>query len=272
MNDVPAPAPPVKPGKVYIIGAGPGDPRLLTLRGAELIASCAVIIYTGSLVPREILSRARPGARVIDSASLTLDEIIDVMIGACDAGHDVARVHTGDPVIFGSTAEQMRRLDELRIAWEIIPGVSSFTAAAAVLGKELTLPELSQTVILTRAEGRTPMPEGEKLADLARHGATLALFLSITLLEEVAETLIPHYGADCPVAVVHKATCPDQQILLGTLQDIHGKVREARIKTQSMVLVGRVLTATHFANSRLYDPDFSHRFRKSKNRRGANRE
>lgn len=251
-------------GKVYIVGAGPGDPRLLTLRAAELIATCPLIVYTGSLVPREMFAGARPEARIVDSASLTLEEIVGAMKAACEAGQDVARVHTGDPVIFGSTAEQMRRLDELGIAWEIVPGVSSFTAAAAVLGKELTLPELSQTVILTRAEGRTPMPDGEKLADLGRHGATLALFLSITLLAEVTETLIPIYGADCPVAVVHKATCPDQKIVLGTLADIRGQVREAGIKTQSIVLIGRVLTAKHFANSRLYDPEFSHRFRKAR--------
>ena len=199
---------------------------------------------------------------------MTLEEIIAIIAGAQDAGEDVARVHTGDPVIFGSTAEQMRRLDELGIAWEIVPGVSSFTAAAAVLGKELTLPELSQTVILTRAEGRTPMPDGEKLADLARHGATMALFLSITLLEDVTQALIPSYGPDCPVAVVHKATCPDQKIVVGTLADIRTKVKTAGIKTQSMVLIGRVLTATHFANSRLYDPEFSHRFRKGKKKPG----
>jgi precorrin-4/cobalt-precorrin-4 C11-methyltransferase len=195
---------------------------------------------------------------------MTLDEILAVMVTARDAGQDVARVHTGDPVIFGSTAEQLRRLDQLGIAWQIIPGVSSFTAAAAALGKELTLPELTQTVILTRAEGRTPMPAGEKLADLARHGATLALFLSITLLDEVTAALIPAYGADCPVAVVHKASCPDQQIVRGTLADIRARVKAAGIRTQSMVLVGRVLTATDFAESRLYAADFSHRYRKAK--------
>jgi precorrin-4/cobalt-precorrin-4 C11-methyltransferase len=256
----------VNRGKVYIIGAGPGDPGLLTLRGAELIAACPVVLYTGSLVPRQVLARARPDADVRDSSGMTLDEIVAVMAAAAGAGRDVARVHTGDPVIFGSTAEQMRRLSQLGIEWEIIPGVSSFTAAAAVLGKELTLPELSQTVILTRAEGRTPMPPGEKLADLARHGATLALFLSITLLDEVVAALAPVYGVDCPAAVVHKATCPDQEIVTGTLADIRAKVREAGIKTQSMILVGRVLTAEHFANSRLYDPTFSHRFRKAKKR------
>jgi len=250
--------------KVYIIGAGPGDPKLLTLRAAELISSCAVVLYTGSLVPREAIAMARADAKVLDSSGMTLDEIMDVIVAARDAGQDVARVHTGDPMVFGSTAEQMRRLAELGIEYEVVPGVSSFSAAAAVLGRELTLPELSQTVILTRAEGRTPMPEREKLRGLAPHHATLALFLSITLLREVAESLIPEYGADCPVAVVHKATCPDQKIVIGTLGDIHARVQEAGIKSQSMIIVGRVLTSTDFANSRLYAPDFSHRFRRAK--------
>jgi len=250
--------------RVYIIGAGPGDPKLLTLRAAELIERCPVVLYTGSLVPRAVLARARADARVLDSSGMTLDEIIAVMVAARDAGHDVARVHTGDPLIFGSTAEQMRRLAALGIPYEVVPGVSAFTAAAAVLGQELTLPELCQTVILTRAEGRTPMPAGEQLADLARHRATLALFLSITLLKEVTEALIPAYGADCPVAVVHKATCPDQKIVRGTLADIREQVKAVGIRSQAMILVGPVLTATDFANSRLYDPDFSHRFRKAK--------
>ena len=250
--------------KVYIIGAGPGDPKLLTLRAAELISSCAVVLYTGSLVPREAIAMARADAKVLDSSGMTLDEIMDVIVAARDAGQDVARVHTGDPMVFGSTAEQMRRLAELGIEYEVVPGVSSFSAAAAVLGRELTLPELSQTVILTRAEGRTPMPEREKLRGLAPHHATLALFLSITLLREVAESLIPEYGADCPVAVVHKATCPDQKIVIGTLGDIHARVQEAGIKSQSMIIVGRVLTSTDFANSRLYAPDFGHRFRRAK--------
>ncbi len=250
--------------RVYIIGAGPGDPKLLTLRAAELIERCPVVLYTGSLVPPEVFAHARPDARVLDSSGMTLDEIITIIVAAHDAGQDVARVHTGDPLIFGSTAEQMRRLAALGIPYEIVPGVSAFTAAAAVLGRELTLPELCQTVILTRAEGRTPMPAGEALADLARHRATLALFLSITLLKEVTEDLIPVYGADCPVAVVHKATCPDQKIVFGTLADIHEKVKATGIRSQSMILVGRVLEATGFADSRLYAPDFSHRFRKAK--------
>ena len=250
--------------RVYIIGAGPGDPGLLTLRGAELIGRCPLVLYTGSLVPREVLAHARPDARVIDSSGLTLDEIVAEVVRARDAGEDVARVHTGDPSLFGSTAEQVRRFEALGIACEIVPGVSSFTAAAAALGRELTLPELSQTVILTRASGRTAVPAGEELAELARHRATLALFLSINLLDDVVAALVPSYGEDCPVAVVHKASCPDQQIVTGTLADIHGKVRAARIRSQAMILVGRVLTSTDFADSRLYDPTFSHRHRKAR--------
>ncbi|MCI0340317.1 MAG: precorrin-4 C(11)-methyltransferase [Planctomycetales bacterium] len=249
---------------VYFIGAGPGDPKLLTLRGAELIAACPVVLYTGSLVPREVIARARPDATVMDSSGMTLDEIVAAIVAARGRDQDVARVHTGDPLIFGSTAEQMRRLEALGILYEVVPGVSSVSAAAAALGRELTLPELSQTVIFTRAEGRTPMPEGEKLDDLARHGATLALFLSVTLLREVTEALIPSYGKDCPVAVVHKASWPDQKIVAGTLADIAGKVRAAEIRSQSMILVGRVLTARDFADSRLYDPEFSHGFRKAR--------
>jgi precorrin-4/cobalt-precorrin-4 C11-methyltransferase len=248
--------------RVYIIGAGPGDPRLLTLRAADLISSCPVILYTGSLVPKEVLAMAGKDAQVLDSSGMDLDQIMEVIIKARDAEQDVARVHTGDPLIFGSTAEQIRRLQQLNIAYEIIPGVSSFTAAAAALGRELTLPELSQTIILTRAEGRTPMPDKEKLEDLAQHRATLALFLSITMIRSVAESLIPAYGAQCPVAVVHKASWPDQVIVRGTLSDIAEKVREARINSIAMVLIGWVLTADDFANSRLYDPEFTHRFRK----------
>ena len=250
--------------RVFIIGAGPGDPGLITVRGAELIGRCPVVLYTGSLVPKEILAYAKPGATILDSSGMDLDEILNVITEARAKEQDVARVHTGDPTIFGSTAEQMRRMEALGIEFEIIPGVSSFTAAAAVMCKELTLPELSQTVILTRAEGRTPMPDGEKLEDLARHRSTLAMFLSITLLGDVVRALTPSYGADCPIAVVHKATCPDQQIVLGTLADIYEKVHAAKIASQSMIIVGRVLTSKDFADSRLYAPEFTHRFRKGK--------
>ena len=249
--------------RVFIIGAGPGDPGLITVRGAELIARCPVVLYTGSLVPREIIARASPDATVLDSSAMTLEQIVAVLVDARDRDVDVARVHTGDPTIFGSTAEQMRRMHQLGIDYEIVPGVSSFTAAAAALGRELTLPELSQTVILTRAEGRTPMPDREKLAALAAHQATLCLFLSITLLRDVVDALVPAYGLDCPVAIVHRASWPDQVIVQGTLADIRDRARAAGLKSQSMILVGRVLTADDFANSKLYDPGFSHGFRRA---------
>lgn len=249
--------------RVYIIGAGPGDPGLLTVRGLELIRRCPVIVFTGSLVPREILAEAREGAKILDSASMDLDGIMDVLLEAKKNDHDVARVHTGDPMIYGSTAEQMRRMHKLDIPYQIVPGVSSFTAAAAALGKELTLPEVSQTVIISRAEGRTPMPDGEKLPDLGKHGATLALFLSITLLAKVSRELTPQYGADCPVAVVHKATLPEQKIVLGTLETIQAKVKAEGITSQSIVLIGRVLDCEDFADSRLYASDFSHGYRRA---------
>jgi precorrin-4/cobalt-precorrin-4 C11-methyltransferase len=255
--------------KVYIIGAGPGDPELITVKGARLVERCPVVLYTGSLVPEAVIARARPDAKVLDSSGMTLEEIIAVIVEARDRGDDVARVHTGDPSVFGSTAEQMRRLDALGIDYEIVPGVSSFSAAAAALGRELTLPELCQTVILTRAEGRTPMPPKERLEELARHQATLALFLSVGLLDEVAVALTPSYGADCPVAVVQRASWPDQQIVRGTLADVGAKVKQAGIKATAMILVGRVLTAEDFADSRLYAADFSHGYRRARPRSGV---
>ena len=250
--------------RVYIIGAGPGDPKLITVRGAELIAACPVVLYTGSLVPAEVVARASKDATVLDSSGMTLDEILAILVRARDAGQDVARVHTGDPLIFGSTAEQIRKLEELGIEYEIIPGVSSFSAAAAALRKELTLPELSQTVILTRAEGRTPMPDAEKLEQLAQHRATLCLFLEHHAPpRRDRRRSSPPTAPTRPVAVVHKASCPDQVIVLGTLGDIREKVRAVGLKSQSMILVGHVLTSTSFANSKLYDPEFSHGYRRA---------
>lgn len=248
--------------KVYIIGAGPGDPRLVTVRGAELIARCPVVLYTGSLVPKALVASARADAELLDSSGMTLPQIVDVLVRAREQDQDVARVHTGDPAIFGSTAEQMRAMRALGIEYEIVPGVSSFTAAAAALGRELTLPEVSQTVILTRAEGRTSMPEGERLADLACHRATLALFLSITHIRQVVADLLPAYGPDTPVAVVHKASCPEQIVVTGTLETICERVKAVRITSQAMILVGEVLTCESFPDSRLYDPTFSHRYRR----------
>jgi precorrin-4/cobalt-precorrin-4 C11-methyltransferase len=257
--------------KVYIIGAGPGDPDLITVKGAALVARCPVVLYTGSLVPEAVIARARPDAKVLDSSGMTLEEIVEVIVAARDRDEDVARVHTGDPSVFGSTAEQVRRLHALGIATEVVPGVSSFAAAAAAIGRELTLPELCQTVILTRAEGRTMMPAGEKLEDLARHQATLCLFLSITLMDEVVAALTPAYGADCPVVVVHKASWPDEKIVWATLADVAARVRAEQLKATCMVLVGRVLTAEDFADSRLYAADFSHGYRRAQPRPGVSR-
>ena len=244
---------------VHFIGAGPGAADLITVRARDLIARCPVCLYAGSLVPPEIIAGAPVGARVIDTAPMTLDEII-VEIEAADAsGHDVARVHSGDPSLYGAIAEQMRRLRSLAIAYDVTPGVPAFAAAAAALGTELTLPGIAQTVILTRtAMKASSMPEGEELATLARSGATLAIHLSVRNLRKVAAELAPHYGADCPVAVVYRASWPDELIIRGTLADIRKKVRAAKITRTGLILVGRVLDEDGFADSALYDPDHVH--------------
>jgi precorrin-4/cobalt-precorrin-4 C11-methyltransferase len=246
---------------VHFVGAGPGAPDLITVRGAELIARCPVVIFAGSLVPRAVVARARPDARVLDSAGMTLDEIVAAMRDAYGRGEDVARVHTGDPLLFGSTAEQMRRLDALGIPYEVVPGVSSFTAAAAALRRELTVPGVSQTVILARAAGRTPVPEGQDLAALAAHRATLALFLSAQRLDEVVAALAPAYGPDCPAAVVHRASWPDERVVRGRLADLAELARAHGIDATAMVLVGPALAAEGFPDSRLYAPEFGHAFR-----------
>jgi len=252
--------------KVFIIGAGPGDPKLLTIKGAELIERCPIVFYTGSLVPKEVIARANSEARILDSSGMDLDQIVAILREAKENNQDVARVHTGDPSIFGSTAEQIRKMEELDIPYEIIPGVSSFTAAAAALGKELTLPELSQTVIVSRVEGRTLMPEGEKLHMLAEHKATLVLFLSASLIRKVVKETIPHYGKQCPIAVIQKASWPEQKIVQGTLETIADQVMDEKIKATAIIIIGEVLTSKDFADSRLYAPEFTHGFRKGKSK------
>jgi precorrin-4/cobalt-precorrin-4 C11-methyltransferase len=247
---------------VYFIGAGPGAPDLITLRGRDLIARCPLVLYAGSLVPQEILAHAAPGARLIDSAALTLEEIVSAMVETTRNGEDVARVHSGDPSLYGAIAEQMRRLDELGIDYEVVPGVPAFAAAAAALKTELTLPGVSQTVILTRtAMKASPMPEGEELAELGRSGATLAVHLSIRNLRALQEALIPHYGADCPVAVVYRASWPDERVIRTTLGEVRAQVRAAKITRTALVLVGRVLDAEGFRDSALYDPAHVHLLR-----------
>jgi len=244
---------------VHFIGAGPGAPDLITLRGLRFIERCPVCLYAGSLVPPEVVAAAPAGARVIDTAALTLDEIIAEMAAADAVGHDVARLHSGDISLYGAVAEQMHRLDALGIAYDLTPGVPAFAAAAAALGTELTLPELSQTVILTRTAVRaSPMPAGEDLATLGRSGATLVLHLSINNLARVVRELTPLYGADCPAAVVWRASWPDEQVLRGTLQTIRDQVKAAGFTRTALIIVGRVLAAEPAAESRLYAASHHH--------------
>ncbi len=247
---------------VHFIGAGPGDPDLLTIRGRDLIAKAGLVLYAGSLVPPAVVAHARSDARVIDTAPLTLDEIVALMEEAHAKGEDVARVHSGDPSLYGAIAEQMRKLDAAAIAYDVTPGVPAYAAAAAWLKTELTLPEVSQTVILTRVGGKaSPMPDGESLAMLGQSRATLAIHLSIRNIRSVVRDLIPHYGADCPVVVVHRVGWPDARCLRGTLADIAGLVREAKITRTALILVGRVLGNARFSDSRLYDAGHRHLLR-----------
>jgi precorrin-4/cobalt-precorrin-4 C11-methyltransferase len=238
---------------VHFIGAGPGAPDLLTLRGRDLIARCPVCLYAGALVPTEILAHAPPGAQVVDTRDLTLDEIVDECERAHERGDDVARLHSGDLSIYSAAAEQMRRLDALGIPWDITPGVPAFAAAAATLRRELTIPEVAQTVILTRYGRRaSAMPPGERLADLAAHRATLAIHLGAQAIEEIAATLIPHYGEDCPAAVVARASWPDELVLRARLADIAHDVQAANVKCTATILVGPALAAQGFRDSHLY--------------------
>ncbi len=247
---------------VHFIGAGPGAADLITLRGRDLIARCPVCLYAGSLVPAALVAMAPTDARVIDTAPMTLDEIIDEMVAADADGDDVARVQSGDPSLYGAIGEQMQRLDPLGIAYDVTPGVPAYAAAAATLGAELTLPEISQTVILTRtAMKASAMPPGEELAALGASGATLAIHLSIRNLRHVAQALTPHYGADCPVCVVYRASWPDEQVIRGTLADIRQKVRAAKITRTALILLGPALEAARAAESRLYDPRHAHLLR-----------
>jgi precorrin-4/cobalt-precorrin-4 C11-methyltransferase len=244
---------------VHFIGAGPGAADLITVRGLRLIERCPVCLYAGSLVPTEIVAAAPPGARVVDTAPLHLDQIIAEMARAHREGLDVARVHSGDTSLYGAVAEQMRRLDALAIPYDVTPGVPAFAATAAALGIELTLPGVSQTVVLTRTAVRaSAMPTGETLDALAASGATLAIHLSINNLARVVRDLVPHYGADCPIVVAYRVSWPDQRILRGTLATIRAEVKAAAITRTALILVGRVLDSTAFPDSRLYAADHHH--------------
>lgn len=244
---------------VHFIGAGPGAPDLITVRGLNLIRRCPVVLYAGSLVPREVVAEAPAGARIVDTAPLDLDAIIAEMVAADRQGFDVARVHSGDPSLYGAIAEQMRRLDALGIAYDVTPGVPAYAAAAAALKRELTLPEVCQTIVLTRTATRSsPMPKGEDLATLAAAGATLAIHLSVNNLAGVVRELTPLYGADCPIVVAYRVSWPDQLLLHGTLADIRDKVKAAGITRTALLLVGRVLGEGGFTDSRLYASDHDH--------------
>jgi len=247
---------------VHFIGAGPGAADLITLRGRDLIARCPVCLYAGSIVPRALLAHCPPGARVIDTAPLSLDEIEAEFTTAHAAGFDVARLHSGDLSFYSALAEQLRRLRRRGIPYSLTPGVPAFAAAAAALECELTVPEVAQSVVLTRVDGRASrMPEAEKLATFAATGATLVIHLAIHRLEAIVKELTPLYGADCPAAVVVQATLPDERILRGTLADIAAKVVAARIERTALILVGRALDADDFRDSALYDADYRRRFR-----------
>lgn len=244
---------------VYFIGAGPGAPDLITVRGLRLIERCPVCLYAGSLVPAEIVDAAPEGAHILDTAPMHLDQIIAEIEAAHAAGHDVARVHSGDPSIYGATAEQIRRLDALSIPYEVVPGVPAFAAAAAALKTELTLPEIAQTVIATRTGMKaSSMPEGEQLEVLGQSGATLAIHLSIRNLDYIRRALEPHYGADCPVVIAYRATWPDELYIRTTLAGMKADVRAAKITRTALVLVGPVFGKAEFRDSDLYNADFAH--------------
>jgi len=244
---------------VHFIGAGPGAPDLITIRGLRLIERCPVCLYAGSLVPAEIVAAAPQGALVRDTASMHLDEIIAEMAAAHGRGEDVARVHSGDPSLYGAIAEQMRRLDDLRIPYEVVPGVPAFAGAAARLATELTLPEIAQTVILTRTSGKaSAMPDGERLEVLGAARATLAIHLSIRNLAYVEQALTPHYGAECPVVIAYRATWPDERYIRTTLAGMRARVREEKLTRTALIFVGPVFGQSQFRDSRLYDAGFAH--------------
>ncbi len=245
---------------VHFIGAGPGAADLITIRGRDLIAACPVCLYAGSLVPEALLSHCPPGARIVNTAPLSLDEIMAEIAAAHEAGHDVARLHSGDLSVWSAMGEQLRRLRAMGIPYDVTPGVPSFAAAAALLGAELTLPGVAQSVVLTRTSGRaSAMPEGESLENFARTGATLAIHLSVHVLADVVTRLSPHYGADCPVAVVFRASWPDQKVARATLGTIETAIGEG--ERTALILVGRAIGAEEFDESRLYAGDYDRRYR-----------
>ncbi|HLH88312.1 MAG TPA: precorrin-4 C(11)-methyltransferase [Xanthobacteraceae bacterium] len=249
---------------VHFIGAGPGAADLITLRGRDLLARCPVCLFAGSTVAPELLAHCAPGARLVDTAPMSLNAIEAEYVAAHAQGLDVARLHSGDLSVYSALAEQLRRLDRHRIPYTLTPGVPAFAAAAAVLGRELTVPEVAQTVVLTRVPGRaSKMPDGEQLAAYAATGATLAIHLAVHAIDRIVAEVAPHYGIDCPVAVIARATWPDERVIRGTLGDIAAKLAADPIERSALVLVGRALAAEEFRESALYDADYRRRFRGS---------
>ncbi len=247
---------------VHFIGAGPGAADLITVRGMNLLKASSVCLYAGSIVPKEMLDWCAPGTRLVDTAPLSLDEIEAEYQKASAAGQDVARLHSGDLSVWSAVAEQMRRLDRLGIPYTLTPGVPAFAAAAAALGRELTIPALAQSVVLTRVSGRaSPMPEGETLSAFGATGATLAIHLAIHALDRVVTKLLPVYGADCPVAIVFHASWPDEKIVWGTLETIEENFAADPVERTAIIFVGRSLGAADFRESSLYDPEYQRRFR-----------
>ncbi|MEM7067281.1 MAG: precorrin-4 C(11)-methyltransferase [Pseudomonadota bacterium] len=254
---------------VYFIGAGPGAPDLITVRGLRLIEECPVCLYAGSLVPEEIVAAAPAEALVRDTVPMALEEIIEAIRQAHLEGKDVARVHSGDPSIYGATAEQMRRLDALEIPYEVVPGVPAFAGVAAKLKTELTLPEIAQTVIITRTGMKaSAMPKGEELEVLGQSGATLAIHLSIRNLPYIYESLEPYYGADCPVVIAYRATWPDEIYIKTTLAEMKAEVRKAKLTRTALILVGPVLGKAEFRDSDLYNAEFTHVLRNGGKKKG----
>lgn len=247
---------------VHFIGAGPGAADLITVRGRDLIARCPVCLYAGSIVRPELLAYCPPNARIVDTAPITLDEIEAEYVAAHAKGLDVARLHSGDLSVFSALAEQLRRLERRGIRYTLTPGVPAFAAAAAALGRELTVPEIAQSVVITRVPGRASrMPEGERLSVFAATGATLAIHLAIHAIDTIVAELTPFYGSDCPVAVVVRASWPEERILRGTLGDIAVMLKAEQIERTAVILVGRALAAENFRDSALYDPGYRRRFR-----------
>ncbi|ABS32405.1 precorrin-4 C(11)-methyltransferase [Clostridium botulinum] len=250
--------------KVYFIGAGPGNPDLITVKGRDILTKADVVIYAGSLVSKEHLDYCKEGVEVYNSASMTLKEVINVIQKAHNENKSIVRLHTGDPSIYGAIKEQMDELDKLDICYEVVPGVSSFAAAAAAIKKEFTLPGVSQTVILTRVEGRTPVPEKEDLEVLASRGASMALFLSVGMIDKVVTKLRKGYGRNVPIAVIQRATWQDEKVVIGTLDDIAKRVKDANITKTAQILVGDFIDCK-YDKSLLYDEKFTHEFRKGIN-------